>query len=163
MNEANSSRIEDWNRGNKETQTEGILDMENLGKWTETTDANITYRIQAREERISGGEDTIEEINSLVKVKIKSNKFLKHPRNLGHHEMTKAENNRDRRRTPAQRHKNYIQQNHRRKLSQPKKGYTYEVQEVYRTPKRLNQNTNKTKIVLSNIITKNAKHAEKEY
>ena len=39
----------------------------NLSKQTGTTDANITNRIQEMEERISGIEDTIEEIDSSVK------------------------------------------------------------------------------------------------
>jgi uncharacterized coiled-coil protein SlyX len=41
--------------------------MENLGKGTGSTDANITNRIQEMEERISDIEDTIEEMNILVK------------------------------------------------------------------------------------------------
>ena len=60
----------------KKTQTEGILEMENLGKWTGTTEASITNRVQEIEKRISGTEDTIEEIDSLVKEKVKINKFL---------------------------------------------------------------------------------------
>ena len=46
----------------KKTQRKGILEMENLGKRTGTTDTSITGRIQEIEERISGVEDTIEEI-----------------------------------------------------------------------------------------------------
>ena len=41
--------------------------MENLGKWTENTDTCITNRIQNMEERVSDFEDTIEEIDALVK------------------------------------------------------------------------------------------------
>ena len=51
----------------KKTQTKNQLDMENLGKWTETTESSITNRIQEIEERISDSEDTIEKINALVK------------------------------------------------------------------------------------------------
>lgn len=47
----------------KKILTEGILEMETLGKWAGTTDASITNRIQEKEERISGIEDTIEEID----------------------------------------------------------------------------------------------------
>ena len=50
--------------------------MENLGKWTGTTDANITNRIQEMEERISGIEDTIEETDPSVKEHVKFSKFL---------------------------------------------------------------------------------------
>jgi len=51
----------------KRTQTEGILEMENLGKRTGTTDASIAKRIQEIEERILGVEDTIEEIDIHLK------------------------------------------------------------------------------------------------
>ena len=44
-----------------ETQTKGILEMENLGKGTETINASITNRIKEMEKRISDLEDTIEE------------------------------------------------------------------------------------------------------
>lgn len=46
------------------TQTEGILEMENLGKRTGTTDTSITNRIQEMEDRPSGEEDTIGEIDT---------------------------------------------------------------------------------------------------
>ena len=59
----------------KKTQTKGQLDMENLGKQTETTEASITSRIQEIEEQISDSEDTIEKINTLTKENSKSNKF----------------------------------------------------------------------------------------
>lgn len=49
----------------KKTQTEGILEMENLGKRTRTADGSITNRIQETEERILDVEDTIEEIKEI--------------------------------------------------------------------------------------------------
>ena len=52
----------------KKTQTKEILEMENLGKRTGPTDANITNRIQKMKERISGIEDTREEINQSKKM-----------------------------------------------------------------------------------------------
>ena len=51
----------------KETQTEGRLDMENLGKRTGTTETSIINSIQETVERISDVEDTIETINALIK------------------------------------------------------------------------------------------------
>ena len=60
----------------KKTQTEGRLDMEILSKQTGTTETIITSRIEEIEERISDTEDTIEEINSLIKENNKSNNFL---------------------------------------------------------------------------------------
>lgn len=41
--------------------------MENLGKQTENTNANIINRIQEMDEKISGIEDIIEEIHPSVK------------------------------------------------------------------------------------------------
>jgi predicted nucleic acid-binding Zn-ribbon protein len=46
----------------KKMQMEANLDMENLGKRSGTTDVSITNRIQDIEEKISGVEDTVEEI-----------------------------------------------------------------------------------------------------
>ena len=46
----------------KKTHTEGILEMKNLGKRTRITHVCITNRIEEIEERISGTEDTFEEI-----------------------------------------------------------------------------------------------------
>ena len=40
----------------KKIQTEGILEMENLGKCTGTTNTSITNRKQEMEDRISGME-----------------------------------------------------------------------------------------------------------
>ena len=60
----------------KKTQTEGRLDMENLGKQIGTAETSITNRIQEIKERLSDTEDTLEEINSLIKEQNKSNKFL---------------------------------------------------------------------------------------
>lgn len=40
--------------------------MKNQGRWTEITNINITNKIHQMVERISGFEDTIEEINMSV-------------------------------------------------------------------------------------------------
>ena len=106
------------------TQTEGILEMENLGKWAGNTKASI----QDMKEKISGTEDTIEEIESLVKENVNSNKFLtqniqeiwdimKRP-NLwitGIEEVVQLKGT-----------EKYIQQNQRRKRPQAKEGHAYE-------------------------------------
>ena len=57
----------------KKTLTEGMLEIENLGKGTGTTDASIMNRIPEMEERISG-KKTIEEIDTSVKENVKSKK-----------------------------------------------------------------------------------------
>ena len=61
----------------KKTQIETILEMENLGKRTGTTDVSITNRIQEMKERISGIEE-----ESNISVKVQNLKFTKHLRNL---------------------------------------------------------------------------------
>jgi hypothetical protein len=48
----------------KKSQMETTLEMENLGKISGVIDASITNRIQVIEERISGAEDTIENIDT---------------------------------------------------------------------------------------------------
>ena len=60
----------------KKTETKGILEMKNLGKWSATTNTNTNNRIQEIEERIRGIENSIEEIDSLVKENVKFNKCL---------------------------------------------------------------------------------------
>ena len=62
-------------------------------------DASIINRIQEIEERISGAEDTIENIDTKVKENAKGNKAPnpKHPGNSGHNEKTKPKDNRYRR------------------------------------------------------------------
>ena len=80
----------------KKTQTENRLDMENLGKRTETTESRITNRIQEIEEQISDSEDTIEnKCSGQRKRQIQQILFTKHSGNLGHNKKNKSKNNRD--------------------------------------------------------------------
>ena len=51
----------------KKSQMEATPEMENLGKRSGATDARIFNRIQDIEERISGVEDTIKDIDTRVK------------------------------------------------------------------------------------------------
>ena len=60
----------------KKSQRETTLELENLGKRSVVIDASITNRIQEIEERISGAEDTIENIDITVKENVKSKKLL---------------------------------------------------------------------------------------
>jgi hypothetical protein len=60
----------------KKSQRETTLELENLGKRPGVLDVSITNRIQEREERISGAEDTIENIDTTVKENAKSKKLL---------------------------------------------------------------------------------------
>jgi uncharacterized coiled-coil protein SlyX len=60
----------------KKTQMDAKLEMGTLGKRSGITDVSITNRIQEIEERISGVEDTIEEIDTAVKENSKHKKLL---------------------------------------------------------------------------------------
>jgi len=57
-------------------QRETTLDIENLRKRQGTIDTSITNRIQEIEERLSGAEDTIENINKTVKDNVKGKKIV---------------------------------------------------------------------------------------
>ena len=85
----------------KKSQKKTTLEIENLGKKSGAIDASITNRIQEIEERISGAEDTIENIDTTVggkkKPKKKKAPNTKHPENPGHNEKTKPKDNRYRR------------------------------------------------------------------
>jgi predicted nucleic acid-binding Zn-ribbon protein len=48
----------------RKSQMEATLEMENLGKKSGAIDESITNRIQEIEERITGIEDTIEDIDT---------------------------------------------------------------------------------------------------
>ncbi|KAL6032726.1 hypothetical protein STEG23_016164 [Scotinomys teguina] len=60
----------------KKTQTEAMLETENLTKPTGTTDASITNRMQEMEQRASDIEDTIEKIDLSVKESTKAKKVI---------------------------------------------------------------------------------------
>jgi chromosome segregation ATPase len=80
----------------KKTQSEASLELETLGKKSGTIDASISKRIQEMEERISGAEDSIENISTKIKEnsKCKKDPNSKHPGNPGHNEKTKPTDNR---------------------------------------------------------------------
>ena len=129
----------------KKTQTEGPLDMENLGKRTGTTETSITNRKQDIEERISSAEDTIEKINALIKENSKSNKFssqniqeiwntIKRP-NL---RIIGVEEEELQLKGPENIFNKIIEEN----FSNLNKEIPMKVQEAYRTPNRLDQKKN---------------------
>jgi predicted nucleic acid-binding Zn-ribbon protein len=60
----------------KNTQRETTLEIENLGKKSGTIDASISNRIKEMEERISGAEDTIENMDTTIKENVKCKKIL---------------------------------------------------------------------------------------
>lgn len=61
----------------KKTETEGKLEMENIGKQKRTWVTSITDRMQEREERNSGTEYSIEDISIKERDKSKRNASLK--------------------------------------------------------------------------------------
>ena len=60
----------------KKTQKETTLEIETLGKKSGTIDVSITNRIQEMKERISGAEDTIENIGTKIKENAKCKKIF---------------------------------------------------------------------------------------
>ena len=59
----------------KKIQGGTTLEIENLGMRSEVTNASITNRIQEIRERISGIEDNLEDIDTIVKENTKSKKL----------------------------------------------------------------------------------------
>ena len=81
-----------------ESQRETTLDIENLGKKLGVIDVRINNRIQEIEERISGAEDTIENIDITVKkCKMQKSPNPNNPGNPVNNEKTKPKDNRCRR------------------------------------------------------------------
>jgi hypothetical protein len=60
----------------KKTQRETILETKMLGKKSGAIDASISNRIQEMEERISGAEDSVENIGTTIKENAKCKKIL---------------------------------------------------------------------------------------
>jgi predicted ribosome quality control (RQC) complex YloA/Tae2 family protein len=60
----------------KKTQRERTLEIENLGKKSEAVDESISNRIQEMEERISGAEDSIENMETTIKENANCKKIL---------------------------------------------------------------------------------------
>ena len=60
----------------KKTQSETMLGIETLRKKSGTIDASISNRIQEMEERISGAEDSIENMGTTIKENAKRKKIL---------------------------------------------------------------------------------------
>ena len=60
----------------KKTQRETTLNIEILGKKSGTIDESISNRIQEMEERISGAEDSIENMDTTIKENARRKKIL---------------------------------------------------------------------------------------
>jgi hypothetical protein len=79
----------------KKKQTEAMLVIETLGKKCGTIDYNISNRTQEMEERISGAEDSIENIGTTIKeiAKCRKDPNSKNPGNPEHNVKTKPMDN----------------------------------------------------------------------
>ena len=104
----------------KKSARETTLEIENLGKKWEAIDASITNRIQDIEERISGAEDSIENIDKAVKENANSKKLL--TQNIWKIQETMRRPNlriigiEEGEDSQLERASKYLQQNYRRKL-----------------------------------------------
>ena len=130
----------------KKSQRETTLEIENLGKKSGAIDSSITNRIQEIEERISGAEDTIENIDTTVKENAKSKKLLtqniqeiqdtmrrQNLRKIGIEEREDSQV-----KGPANIFNKIIEEN----FPNLKKEMPMNIQEAYRTPNRLDQKRN---------------------
>jgi chromosome segregation ATPase len=134
--------IETINKSQKET----TMGIENLGKRSGVIDESITIRIQEIEERISGAEDTIENIDTKDRDNAKCKKLLsqniqeiqdimKRPnqRIIGIEEREDSQH-----KGPVNIFNKIIEEN----FPNLRKEMPMNMQEAYRTPNRLNQKRN---------------------
>ena len=130
----------------KKTQSEAMLEIETLGKKSGTIDASISNRIQEMEERISGAEDSIENIGTTIKENTKCKKIL--TQNIQEIQDTMRrpnlriigvdENEDFQLKGPANIFNKIIEEN----FPNLKKEMPMNIQEAYRTPNRLDQKRN---------------------
>jgi hypothetical protein len=127
----------------KKIQCEAMLETETLGKKSGTIDVSISKRIQEMEERISGAEDSIENIGTTIKENEKCKKIL--TQNIQETQDTMRrpnlqiigidENEDFQLKGPANIFKKIIEEN----FPNLKKEMPMNIQEAYRTPNRLDQ------------------------
>ena len=142
----------------KKTQSEATLEIETLGKKSGTIDLSISNRIQEMEERISGAEDSIENIGTTIKENGKCKKIL--TQNIQEIQDTMRrpnlriigidENEDFQLKGPANIFNKIIEEN----FPNIKKEMPMNIQEAYRTPNRLDQKRNSSRHII--IRTTNA-------
>jgi chromosome segregation ATPase len=129
----------------KKTQSETTLEIETLGKKSGTIDKSISNRIQEIEERISGAEDSIENMGTTIKENEKCKKIL--TQNIQETQDTMRPNlwiigvdeNEDFQMKGAANIFNKIKEENFPNL---KKEMPMNIQEAYRTPNRQDQKRN---------------------
>jgi DNA repair exonuclease SbcCD ATPase subunit len=145
----------------KKTQSEAMLEIENLGKKSGSIDASISNRIQKREERISGAEDSIQNIGTTIKENAKCKKILtqniqkiKDTMRIPNLRIIGVDENEDfQLKGPGNIFNKIIEEN----FSNLKKEVPMNIQEAYRTPNRLDQKRNSSrhiKIRTTNALNK---------
>ena len=130
----------------KKTQSEATLEIETLGKRSGTIDASISNRIQEMEERISGAEDSIENIDTTVKENTKCKRILTQNIQVIQDTMRRPnlwiigvdEDEDFHLKGPANIFNKIIEEN----FPNLKKEMPMNIQEAYRTPNRLDQKRN---------------------
>jgi hypothetical protein len=136
----------------KKTQSEATLEIETLGKKSGTIDASISNRIQEMEERISSGEDSIENIGTTIKENEKCKNIL--TQNIREIQDTMRrpnlriigvdENEDFQLKGPVNIFNKIIKEN----FPNLKKDTPMNIQEAYRTPNRLDQKRNSSRHII---------------
>jgi hypothetical protein len=143
----------------KKTQRETTLEIENLGKESGTRDWSISNRIQVMEERISGAEDSIENMDTTIKMQnakckkilIQNIQKIQDTMERSNLRVIDTHENEDFQLKGPVNIINYIIEDNFPKL---KKEMPMNIQEAYRTPNRLNQKRNSSLHII--IRTTNA-------
>jgi hypothetical protein len=130
----------------KKTQSKTMLELDNLGKKSGTIAVSISKRIQEMEERITGAEDSIENMGTTIKEKAKCKKIL--TQNIQEIQDTMRrpnlqtigvdENEDFKLKGPANIFNKIIEEN----FPNLKKEMPMNIQEAFRTPNRLDQKRN---------------------
>ena len=136
----------------KKTQSEATLEIETLGKISGTIDASISNRIQVMEERMSGVEDSIENISTTIKENAKCKRIL--TQNIQEIQDTMRrpnlqiigvdENEDFQLKGAANIFKIIIEEN----FSNLKKEMPMNIKKAYRTPNRLDQKRNSSQQII---------------
>jgi chromosome segregation ATPase len=129
----------------KKTQRETTLEIETLGKKSGTIDVSIRNRIQEMEERISGAEDSIGNMNKTIKENAKCKKIL--TQNIQEIQDTMRRPNlriivHDNEDFQLKGAANIFNKIIEENIPYLKKEMPMNIQEAYRTPNRLDQKRN---------------------
>jgi hypothetical protein len=136
----------------KKTQRETTLEIETLGKKSGTIDVNISNRAQEMEERLSGAEDSIENMDTTIKEYAKCKKILtqniqeiQDKMRIPNLWIIGVDENEDfQLKGPANIFKKIIEEN----FPNLKKEMAMNLQAAYRTPNRLDQKRNSSRHII---------------